>query len=322
MYKKHKISVSVPAYQEENLIQETLKGIPDYVDSIVVVNDGSTDKTREKVLEAKKKDKRIIFLDSKKNEGIGATIIKAHKEGIENNSDIIVVMAGDNQMDPDKLSDLLDEIIEGDYDYVKGNRFFHTDELKSMPKVRLVGNIFISLLAKFGTGYWSVADPLNGYTALKSDIFKKLDVNKISKRFDFEISMLANLNIVNAKVKAIFIPSKYGEEKSKIKGFSLSNKNSYLHSILRTYKTVFKGFFRRIFIKNLLFNFSPIVLFYTIGALLFAFGLITGILLSIYLIGPESATTATVMISVVPFLLGVEFLLQAISLDIYSEPKM
>lgn len=321
MYKNHSISVSVPAYQEEKLIKDTLKGIPKFIDKIVVVNDGSTDKTKEEVLEVKKKDKRIIFINSDKNEGVGASILKAHEEGVRLGADILVVMAGDDQMNPKDLPNILDYIIEEDYDYVKGNRFFHKEELKKMPKFRLLGNIFISLMAKLGTGYWSIADPLNGYTALRGEVYKKLDQNIIAKRYDFEISMLGSLNMVDAKVKDIFIPSRYKGNTSTMKGLSIFYKNSYLVTIFRTLRTISKCFIRRIFVKNFLFNFNPIVLFYVVGFLLSLFGFIAGTILAVYLIGPESATTATVMISVVPFLLGIEFLIQAITLDIYSEPK-
>lgn len=238
MYKNKKIAVSIPAYNEEKLIGKTLETIPSYIDLMVVVDDKSKDKTVEQVLKYKKKDKRIHLIASKNNEGLGNTVIKAHTYASEKGVDIVVVMAGDNQMDPDYLPLLLDAIIEDKFDYAKGNRFFHHRDLKKMPAFRIIGNIFLTLLAKFCTGYWSISDPINGYTALRVETFKKIDVSQIGSRFGFEPSLLIELAIMKAKVKDVFIPARYGDEKSKV---------NLLIDPLRVLKALLKGFVRRMF---------------------------------------------------------------------------
>jgi len=313
MYKNKRISVSVPAYFEEKLIAKTIKSMPSYIDNIVVTNDGSTDNTASEVKKMMAKDKRVYLIDSEKNEGIGASLLKAHDQGIKYNADILVVMAGDNQMDPAELPKLLDPIIDGKADYSKGNRFFHTKDLNSMPKFRLFVNFVVSFLVKFSTGYWTVADPLNGYTALRAETYKQLDTEKIAKRYDFEISMLVNLSLVGAIVKDLPIPARYGMEKSTIK----------LHKEApRAIRTLFRGFFRRMFIRYTLFSFHPVALFYSMGFLFMVWTFIWTIIAIVNTtVNHTTATTTTVMLAVVPFIVGFELLLQAVTLDIYNEPK-
>lgn len=313
MYKNKRISVSVPAYFEEKLIADTIKSVPDYVDHIIVVNDGSTDNTSKQIKSAMKHDKRVFLIDSEQNEGIGASIIKAHRKGIEYGADILVVMAGDNQMDPNELPKLLDKIIEDGADYAKGNRFFHTQDLKSMPKFRLLVNVLVSFLVKFSTGYWSVADPLNGYTALKAETFQDIDVDSISKRYDFEVSMFVQLSLVGAKIKDVAIPARYGNEVSTIR----------LHKEApRAIKVLLKGFFKRMIIRYTLFSFHPIALFYFMGFMMLTWSLLWTLFVSIVILTSHTtATTTIVMIAVIPFIVGFELLLQAISLDITNEPK-
>lgn len=313
MYKKHKISVSIPVYNEEDLIMKTIEIIPAFVDQIVVVDDKSKDKTIERILRCKKKDKRINFIASKENLGLGDTVIKAHNFAVEKGVDIVVVMAGDNQMDPTYLPSLLNPIIEDKCDYSKGNRFFHSQELKRMPLFRIIGNIVLTFIAKFCTGYWSISDPINGYTALKVETFKRIDVTQIGSRYGFEPSLLIELAIINAKVKDIFIPARYGEEKSKV---------NLLVDPLKVIQVLLKGYVRRMFLKYTLYNFHPISLFYITGFLFLLVGLLFGLYIAINsFVLQKISTPATVMLFVVPFLLGVQLILQAIVLDIQNEPK-
>ena len=83
MYKDHKISVIVPAYNEETLIGDTLGTMPEYVDYIIVVNDGSTDSTRIIIEEYMSKDPRITFVDHEENAGVGAAIISGYKKSMQ-----------------------------------------------------------------------------------------------------------------------------------------------------------------------------------------------------------------------------------------------
>ena len=136
MYKENKIAVVVPAYNEEDLISETITSIPDFVDKIIVIDDKSNDGTGEELLSLKNNfSDKLIIINHEKNMGVGCAIKTGYKKALNLDMDITAIMAGDGQMDPDELPKLLDPIVEGNADYTKGNRLTHKDKVK-MPKMR------------------------------------------------------------------------------------------------------------------------------------------------------------------------------------------
>ena len=240
MYKNHKIAVVVPAYNEEKLIGETLSSIPEYVDRIYAVDDGSTDRTFEIVQEFAKKDSRIVCIKHEKNRGPGAAIVTGYKRALQDKMDIVAVMAGDNQMDPKDLSTLLDPIVEGKVDFAKGNRFLKNYDLR-MSYWRRFGTFLLTMLTKIASGYWHVGDSQNGYVAITINALKKIDLNKLCKSYSFENDLLikasvAGLRVVNVPVK---IRYKIGE-RSKIK---------YSKFMISTSWLLLKSFLWRIWVE-------------------------------------------------------------------------
>lgn len=312
MYKNMKVGILVPAYNEESHIAEVLKTMPDYVDVVLVIDDHSRDNTSKIVEKIMKKDKRITLIRNDVNKGNGYAGRIGFQKLIEMNVDLIGPLAGDGQTEPQYLPRLLDPVVSGVTDFAKGNRFLEPAVYNRMPRYRFIGNIFITMLNKISTGYYSMFDSLNGYYIIRADVLKKINFDKLGDRYEFENSLWVQLNLANARALDVSIPPVYKNEKSKIK---------LLHVVLPTLWTLQKGFVKRIFYKHVLFNFSPIGLFYIAGTLLSWFGIIFGLIVLITSIGPAEASTATVMIAVVPFILGVQFLLQAVVLDIQNEPK-
>ncbi len=165
MYRDKTIAVVVPAYNEEILIGRVIDTMPDYVDYIVIVDDCSQDLTSDIVKEYQKKgDFTIDLIRHETNKGVGGAIITGYKQAIERQADITTVMAGDAQMDPDDLPQLLDPVVDDKTDYAKGNRLFAGDAWKIIPKRRYIGNYILSLLTKIASGYWHVADTQTGST--------------------------------------------------------------------------------------------------------------------------------------------------------------
>jgi hypothetical protein len=234
-----------------------------------------------------------------------------HKKALEEGADIIAIMAGDNQMDPDRLHELLDAIIDQNISYAKGNRFRHTEELRTMPRVRLIGNIVVTFMNKLATGYWSISDPLNGYTAITKEALQLIDPRRLKPRYDFEISMLLELADKNLAVRDVFIPARYGTEQSKIRLF---------RDAWRAIQTMTKGFFRRILIRNFLYNSSIAALMYLAAGLLFLLGIGLTIYAIVESIGEPSPTPGTVMLAVLPWVVGIQFFLQAVTADMHNEP--
>lgn len=215
MYQGYKLGIVVPAYNEAMLIEETLKDMPYDADRIYVINDASTDNTGH-LIKGFKADPFSIISNSQ-NRGVGATIITGYQKALEDNIDIVVVMAGDKQMDVKYLPKLLEPIIRGKADYAKGNRLSKLEYRRGMSNWRLFGNYLLSLLTKIASGYWEIGDSQNGYTAITADALKKIDLNKVYPRYGYCNDLLVKLNVAGCMVVDVPIPARYGREKSKIK---------------------------------------------------------------------------------------------------------
>ena len=88
---------------------------------------------------------------------MGGAIVNGLKYSLDKTkAEAIGIVAGNAQFDTSYLQPMLDKLIDQNYDYVKASRFYHRDALKHMPRYRQVGNVIISLLTKFATGYYSV----------------------------------------------------------------------------------------------------------------------------------------------------------------------
>lgn len=239
MYKGFRIGVSVPAYNEENLILKTLQGIPSFVDKIYVVDDASTDRTSEIV--ENYGDSRVVLLKHNRNRGVGGAIVTAWKMGMDE-VDILAVMAGDNQMDPDDLSSLLDPIVEGKVDFTKGNRFMKKYNLK-MSSWRRFGTAVLTVLNKIATGYWNIGDPQNGYVAISSSALKKIDLDELYKGYAFENDLLLKAKIAGLRVVSVPVTIRYKiGEQSKIK---------YSKFIVKTSWYMLRSFLWRIYVQHL-----------------------------------------------------------------------
>ena len=312
MYRNHKIALSIPAYNEEKLVGKTLSTLPDWVDVIAVVDDGSTDRTFEEAQAVAAQNPRIRVLRNEKNRGYGYSVVRGFKVGLEEGADIICLMAGDAQCDPAYLHQLVDAVIDNECDYAKANRFFHRDALAKMPPFRRFGNTLLSILTKFATGYYSIFDTQNAYSAIRASTLRKMDLDALPPRYEFDNSYLLHMSLVNARVKDVPVPAIYGEEQSSIK---------LLPFMTRTSWVLLSGFLTRIYRKYILFGLHPVALFLITGTLLTLWGLGFGLWVAWQSRGPDTASTATVMISVLPFLMGFQLLLFAVLLDVMNEPK-
>lgn len=310
MFKDKVIAAVVPAHNEEEHIATVIKTMPELVDHIVVVDDLSTDRTSE--MAAGMGDSRLFLIRHERNTGVGGAIISGHEKALELDSDINVVMAGDGQMDPAYLPALLEPLVQDQYDFTKGNRFFSVKSFQGMPRHRIFGNIVLSFLTRLASGYWHMVDPQNGYTAIKRETLERLPLDRIAHGYQFENDILVHLNIIGAKILDVPIPARYGEE---ISGIRMRQVVPAISRLL------FKGFWQRVFWKYVLWSFSPIALFLFAGLALCAWGFGFGVWVLLQTLGPSVATTGTVLLSMVPLLIGIQFLIAFLVLDIYETPK-
>lgn len=308
MFHGQKVFVTVPAFNEEEHIESVLAGIPDIVDRVVVVDDGSSDRTSERVEKWSASDPRAVLLRNPSNLGVGGATLRGFHWSVENGADILVKMDGDGQMDGGRLPELLAPLRNGEFDYAKGNRFLDVRELAAMPKLRLFGNFTLTFLTKMASGYWNVFDPQNGFVALRADAFRRLPLERLAQGYFFENDLLVRLNIVGCRVKDVPIPARYSGNKSSMRLPGIASSFPLL---------LFHRFWLRLYQKYVLRDFSPIALFYGLGIPLFVWGFFFGLAVWIHsIVYRDVATTGTVMLSALPVIVGLQLVLQAIVLEI------
>ena len=183
MVEGKRVAVVVPAFREELLVADTIRGIPDFVDAILVVDDHSDDATVERA--GATGDPRLEVLVHDENRGVGAAIATGYARARELGIDVTCVMAADNQMDPAELGALVAPVARGEVDYAKANRLVSGEAWTLIPRSRYLGNAVLSLLTKIASGYWHVADSQAGYTALSLDALRRLDLDRLYRRYGF-----------------------------------------------------------------------------------------------------------------------------------------
>jgi glycosyltransferase involved in cell wall biosynthesis len=311
VYEGKTVAVVVPAYNEEALVGSTVAGIPTFVDRIFVVDDGSTDATAERAREG---DKRVEVITREQNEGVGAAIIVGYRRAIQDKIDVTCVMAADGQMDPDDLETLVRAIAVDECDYSKANRLFTGQAWEIIPRTRYLGNAVLSFLTKIASGYWHVADSQSGYTAVNLETLKLLDLQRIYRRYGFPNDMLVHLNVINRRVRDYPSRPIYGVgERSGIRLRRVVPRISWL---------LIKGFFWRLREKYIIRDFHPLVLFYTLGFLLLACGVVLGLIETGLRFAGNPIPIATIVLVALFVISGLQLLLFAMWFDMESNKDL
>ncbi len=313
MYRDLRVAAVVACFNEEAMIAKAIAEIPDFVDLIVVTNDGSKDRTLEVIHEIAAENPKVVALDNVRNRGMGYSLVRGMKEAFARGSDVFVPIAGDAQSDTTQLTRMIDKLVDERLDYVKANRFNNLTALKAMPPFRRLGNVVISLINKFATGYYTIFDSQNGYGVFPRSTLERLPFELIGERYDYENTLLLALGVINARVRDIPVPAIYGDETSTIKFFP---------TMRRALSVLFVGFWRRIYYKYVIFNFHPLALFLFGGILLTTLSAVFGAVLAyLRIFTGSSPSSGTVMLAVVPFLVGFQLLLSAIVMDVNNEGR-
>ncbi len=307
-----KIAVVIPSYKVRKEVLGVITRIGPEVDRIYVVDDCCPEGSGDFV-EGNCADERVRVIRNAENQGVGGAVMGGYKEAIADGMDIIVKIDGDGQMDPGLIPNFVAPILAGEADYTKGNRFFDLEEIRAMPKVRVLGNAALSLITKLSSGYWDLFDPTNGYTAIHSDVARRLPFKHISRRFFFESDMLFRLNTLRAVVVDIPLDAKYGDEVSNLK----------ISKILGEFffKNIW-NFAKRIFYNYYLRDMSLASIQLPLGLIMVIFGVIFGGYHWI-VSWQEGVTTppGTVMVAAMPLLIGIQFVLAFLAYDISAVPR-
>ena len=306
-----RIAVVIPCYRVGRTVLDVIRRIGPEVERIYCVDDCCPDGSGA-LIEREAADPRVRVLRNAQNMGVGGAMRTGYLAAIADGMSIAVKIDGDGQMAPELLPRLVRPIVDGEADYVKGNRFFSIDKLRGMPPVRILGNAALSFATKLSTGYWSLFDPTNGYTAIHTAVLAELPLDRIADRYFFESDMLFRLNLARARVIDMPMAAVYGNEKSnlKISRVLLPFAAGHLRNLMT-----------RVFYNYFLRDFQIASLELLLGTVATSFGTIVGAYLWIEN-GVHRVYTqpGPVMIAALPILTGIQLLLAFFNFDIHAEP--
>jgi glycosyltransferase involved in cell wall biosynthesis len=307
------VAVIIPCYRETSHILSVIEKIGPEVAAIYVVDDACPDLTgayvRDNCI-----DNRACVIMQDVNSGVGGAMVTGYLRALKEGHDILVKIDGDGQMNPELILKLIAPILEKQVDYAKGNRFHEIDSVMMMPKLRIFGNVCLSFLSKLSSGYWSVFDPTNGFTALHRTAAERLSFESIAKGYFFESDMLFRLGIIRAVVKDIPMEAFYGSEESGISIPKVIPEFIAKH-LLNACKRIYFNYFLR--------DFGLTSFQFMLGNILLWFGIIFGITqwYESELSGIP-ATAGTVILAALPIILGSQFIISFFNSDIKSVPTI
>jgi glycosyltransferase involved in cell wall biosynthesis len=305
-----KIVVVVPAYRTSATLADVITRIPPLVRHVLVVDDASPDDLGAAATRAA--DPRVELLRHAVNRGVGGACKTGFARALELGADVVVKLDSDGQMDPARIPALIAPLLAARADLVKGNRFWDFELIDRMPATRRWGNLGLSFLVKLASGYWTVFDPCNGFVAMTGGLLARLRREQLAERYFFEISLLCESYLARAVVRDLPMPPVYGDEVS-----SLSPAKSFFEFVPKLLARAA----RRIGLFYFVRDFNLVSVFLLAGLPLLLFGgawsavhwarsLSTGVV----------ASTGTVVVGLLPIILGFQLLLQAVVLDVQNEP--
>ena len=205
------IVVVVPAFREAEFVGKVVSTMPSFVDEVLVVDDGSDDETSLRASEA-----GAIVVRHPFQRGVGASLSTGYRKAFARGADVVCVMAGDGQMDPDDLQRIVDPVLRGDADYVKGERFSHAGVRSTMGLPRWVGGQVFSRLTSLAVGQ-SLRDVQCGYTALSRRAGLALDLDGMWPGFGYPNDLLGMVAAGGFRIAEVAVRPVYGDQGSDLR---------------------------------------------------------------------------------------------------------
>jgi len=202
-----RIVVIIPAFNEEESLPKVIKDIPDFVDEIIVVNNGSTDNTSE----VAKKNGATVLIENEK--GYGAACLKAI-DYIKEKYEVVVFLDGDYSDYPEEMNLVVEPIIKDNYDLVIGSRMLGKREKGAMLPQAVFGNWLASFLIKL---FWNYKfTDLGPFRAIRFSSLQKL--NMIDRNFGWTVEM--QIKAAKQSMRTTEVPVSYRKRigKSKVTG--------------------------------------------------------------------------------------------------------
>lgn len=275
----------IPAYNEEDTISDLVNSAKNYVDKVIVCDDGSADKTAQNA-----KDAGAEIISHKKNRGYGAAIISLFDYCREQNADVMVTFDGDGQHDPKQIPILLDTLSQHNVDVVIGSRFLNSET--NAPGYRKRGIKIITSAANYG-GDLKVSDSQSGFRAYSKDAIDSIHPTEEGMSVSTEIL----LKISNKGLSLAEVPIKISYEGD------TSQHNPVNHGV-----SVLANTLKYVSIRH------PLPFYAFPGIALIIAGIVSGgVFLDAYL-NQQTVFYGSLLASVIMFLLGAILIVTAIIL--------
>lgn len=213
MYKKKKIAIVIPCYKVSRLINNVIDDIPNFVDKIYVVDDKCPENSVKCI---KSRSRKIIKIFRNKNGGVGAAVKEGYKYSLKDKNHITIRIDGDGQMDLKLIKYFMDPIIEDKGEFLKGNRFINLNIFKKMPFLRVIGNIFFSIIGNLITKNYKIFDFLNGYTSINNKALSRVIKKNLDDDYFFDTILIYQLSRLNIRILDVPMKAKYESEESNL----------------------------------------------------------------------------------------------------------
>ncbi len=216
-------AVVIPAYNAADAIGAVIEGIEKHIpqERILIVDDGSTDKTADIVV-----SRGVQLLQRNENGGKGLALQDGFSEVLHWDVDWIICLDADGQHDPVKIPDFQQAANRNNFDLIIGNR---RGDFSTMPMARRFSNSFSSALISLRTGQ-KMPDVQCGYRAIKTAFLRRLKIQ--SKSYDIEVEMIFKTRRLNGRIGWVAIPTIYRGERSFLRKFPETIR--FLKALLRS----------------------------------------------------------------------------------------
>lgn len=206
-----RIAVVLPAYNAEKTLEATVRELPEIVDTCILVDDHSSDRTVEI---ARRLGLRYFVHD--RNYGYGRNQQTCYREALAAGADVIIMVHPDYQYSPLLVTAMASMIAYGVYDVVLGSRIIGGTALRGgMPMYKYIAN---RLLTAFENLFLRVklSEYHTGYRAFSRDVLIRLPLRENSDDFVFDNQMLAQCLYFGFRIGEVSCPTKYFEDASSI----------------------------------------------------------------------------------------------------------
>jgi len=283
-----KLVVFIPAYNEEKTIEKTILEIPRKISGfdkieVLVINDGSKDRTAELALNAG----ATKIVSHKTNMGVGAAFMTGVRNCISMNADVAVKIDADMQFDPKNIPELTVPILNNQLDVVVGSRFLNS-KVENIPRKKFIGNKIFTKIISLVTGQ-KFTDTQSGFIAYSKEAISNLIV---INDFTFVHEAILDLKFKGFRIGEVGVPVQYfNERKSRV----VKNVFNYSYKALS------------IIFRSLIYH-RPIFTFGILGTLLVVGGVIAKIITISNIIGggiSAELSTGFIILGIVNFMLGI-----------------